>query len=348
MFTIKTPSLVIITSDVGKRGRVSANIPPPSQIFERIQSTPQRGNNMISTSTRHRRFQPIIPAPPKIPITQPPANPSRIVFAFDDQSGKVLHIGFRDARDTTTAQLQWKNVYPQQHKNLVVRVAAVMSILCHEVVDVYGVRLSLRSDISSKVCELLLLGVDLGTAASLLYRLDRMYGSCNDTREFIQRGSRELQRWFQRMGGTMCQGDGHVNSALYALLKGTTVVMQLQKKGTAKRTPREPPRKRRAGETLTESVTMAVDRSRKRIPLSATANIQTAIADPVQGKNSVALHPHKSTSLCVFQPQPANSATTSIPNPTTMPASTDQPLQPISSTDATGSSLPPSARLTNS
>ena len=77
----------------------------------------------------------------------PPALPKAI----------VKEISFRDARDKN--YVHPKYIYPLWIEHQVHRVAAAMSMLCHETVDQYGNLI--RPEFASQLCELLLRDMDM-------------------------------------------------------------------------------------------------------------------------------------------------------------------------------------------
>jgi hypothetical protein len=109
---------------------------------------------------------------------------------------KIVEISFRDARDKN--YLHPKYIYPLLLQHQVHRVAAAMSMLCHETVDQLGKLI--RPEFASQLCELLLGDMDMYRALSFSNTLYSTYGMTEDAGKYLQKGCEELRNWYQRNG----------------------------------------------------------------------------------------------------------------------------------------------------
>ena len=115
----------------------------------------------------------------------------------------VKEISFRDARDKN--YLHPKYIYPVLIQHQVHRVAAAMSMLCHETVDQLGNLI--RPEFASQLCELLLPDMDMYRALSF----SNAYGMTEEAGKYLQKGCEELRNWYQRNGKMATKDNsGHV------------------------------------------------------------------------------------------------------------------------------------------
>ena len=191
------------------RNPTSANqfpLPPfPSQPTDNMSSTPSRLRQPVPSNQFLHSESQIPSAGMELYKSAAPngiTNPSQLEIKCYLSNPPVLpnarvkEISFRDARDKN--YLHPKYIYPLLIEHQVHRVAAAMSMLCHETVDQLGNLI--RPEFASQLCELLLSDMDMYRALSFSNTLYMTYGMTEDASKYLQKGCEELRNWYQRTG----------------------------------------------------------------------------------------------------------------------------------------------------